>query len=41
MYEIQCYDLLEMIMVCQQLTKGGLCFKADSHTLKVTLTGGY
>jgi hypothetical protein len=41
MYEITCYTLEELVTVCAQLTKEGLCFTADTNTLKIKLTGGY
>jgi hypothetical protein len=41
MYEIKCYDLAEMATLCSLLIKEGICFKADTNTMKITLTGGY
>jgi len=41
MYEIQCDTVENLTVVCVGLLKEGICFKADTTTLKIILTGGY
>lgn len=38
---IQTHSLSELIAACAALTREGIGFKADTGTLKITLTGGF
>ena len=36
---IQCHDLIELAQVCAELTRQGCAYKADTATLRITITG--
>ena len=38
---ISCQNLDEFIKVCAGLVRGGVCFRADTEGLEITLTGGF
>lgn len=40
MYEIKCCDHVKLAQICAELVREGVCFKADTNKLVVTLTGG-
>ena len=40
-YEILCCSVEELTAICIKLLKDGICFKADTQKMKITLTGGF
>ena len=41
MYEVRCYSLSELTECCAEFVRQGVCFKADTASLTITLTGGF